>query len=98
MFEYPPGFPYRTVATYQEMAPPVPPDLEAKWAQINAEIETLAAEGKTNGVREIVPDTDPTTFVVHRYWLDAASANNWIGYINVLELPILSIIVETQPV
>lgn len=97
MFEFPPGFPYRTDAYSPEITPPVSPDLEDKWDQIIAEVEVLTQQGKTNGIREVVPDQDPTTMHIYRYWADEQSANNWVGYVNTIELPIYSITVETAP-
>lgn len=83
-----PSFPVVTLCVWSE------PPLQSLVSQLEAQSATMAAQGKTDNLPEI--DHKTPAFDVRRNWLDIASANEWITYLQGLGGPLESAIIETS--
>lgn len=79
-----PSFPVATLTIWNQY-----PD-HTIVSQLSAKSDQLATNNKTDSLPSIVK-TDPNIMTVTRYWADAATANEWIAFVQGLNGPLQSI-------
>jgi hypothetical protein len=55
-----------------------------------AEVNILVQQGKTDGNVEVIAGPNPDQVTVHRTWIDLQNAEDWLVFVNALEVPPVS--------